>query len=297
MPVSTFYPDANPESTSVDGQTYRGTTGVNETFSTIRGGAGTNEWQSDTATTIEVRLDASTTSNQYQMLGRSFLLFDTSSLPDDAIINSVTLSLYGNGKVTTLGTTGFDVHVAASNPSSNTAIAYTDHSNISRTSFGSLAYASYATGSYNDITLNASGIAAISKTGVTKFSLQSGWDLNNSFGGSWSSGAATLLRFESSDTAVSNAKPKLTIDYTEATTTSTTTSTSTSTTTTSTSTSTSTTTTSTSTSTTTSTSTSTSTSTTTIIESFIPEIYSIQSTEISEKIITTIPSVELIGEE
>ena len=213
MATVNFYPDASPERTTVDGTTYRGTTGVNEVFATIRAGDGTNEYQNDNATTFEVRLDGSGTSNQYYILGRSFVLFDTSSIPANARITAATLSLYGNAVITNLGSTGFTCEVCAANPASNTAIAYTDHTNISRTTFGSLAYASYATGSYNVITLNATGIAAITKGGVTKFSLQSGWDYNNSFGGVWAANQATLLRFESADTAVANAKPKLSVTY------------------------------------------------------------------------------------
>jgi hypothetical protein len=208
MATLTVYPDANPETTTVDGYALRG--GVNETFTTIRGGAGTQAGDSDTSVIVP-GLTATSTTNQYSTLRRAFILFDTSSLTSAAIISGAVLSVYGGGlKTTGLGTP--DLHVGSSTPASNTALVSADYSQRGTTSFGSISNASFSTSAYNDITLNASGIAAINKTGVSKFSLQLSWDINNSFTGSWASSAESEFSIVMSDTG-SN-KPKLVITYT-----------------------------------------------------------------------------------
>ena len=161
--TSTFYPDANPESTSVDGYVAR--TGVDETFSTIRGGAGTTANDSDNDEGYAT-LIASTTSNQYAQMFRSIVLFDTSSIPDGDTISSATISFYGNFKFNGLGSTNLEMDVTASTPAANTSLVAADYQQLGSTSFGSVSYASYSTTGYNDITLNSSGLADISKTRV-----------------------------------------------------------------------------------------------------------------------------------
>ena len=87
MTVSTFYPDGDPETTSVDGSAGRGT--VSETFGTIRAGAG--QFSDDSAALISrVQLEATTTSPNYDNLIRDILLFDSASLPDTDTIDSAT---------------------------------------------------------------------------------------------------------------------------------------------------------------------------------------------------------------
>lgn len=257
--TSTFNPDANVETTSVDGTASR--EGVNEPFATIVAGAGTNASDGGSNTEDTPYLVSSASLNNFQILRRSFFLFDTSSLPDGAVITNAVLSTYGTASSTKANQLGdADFHIASSNPASNTAIVAADYAARGSTSFGSISFSAFGTDQYNDIILNATGIAAITKTGVSKFSGQLSWDISSFFGGIWFSAASSGFRATFSDTAGSQ-DPKLTVDFT---TTSTSTSTSTSTTTTSTSTTTtSTTTTITTTSTSTSTTTSTSTSTTT----------------------------------
>lgn len=257
--TSTFNPDADPESTSVDGVVHRSS--VDESLSTIRSSAGNAVSDNGSNSEDSPGIVSSNTSNQYQSLRRNIILFDTSSLPDLANITAATFSTYGtaaNTKFNQLGSP--DYHLASSSPASNTSLAASDYSNVGTTSFGSIAYASFGADQYNDITLNASGISNITKTGISKFSAQISWDINNSFTGSWLALGQSAFRASFAEISGTSQDPKLAVDFT---TTSTSTSTSTTTTSTSTTTTTSTSTTTTSTSTSTSSSTSTSTSTTT----------------------------------
>jgi len=205
----TFYPDPHPESTSVDGRA--GRTAVNETFATIRAGAGTDSLD-DNAAAISAYLLGSATSNQFSHMYRGFILFDTNTLPDNAIISLAVLSEYGSSKANELGSP--DIHIVSSNPASNTAIVNADFTAIGTTSFGSVAYASYSTVAYNDFTLNASGIANISKTAVSKFGHTTNWDVAGTFSGTWASGKYSNIESLAADSAGTANDPKLVVTYT-----------------------------------------------------------------------------------
>lgn len=211
----TAYPDANVESTSVDGRV--GKSGVNQNFATIISGNGTFAADSDASTAFF--LQASTSSN-FQTYVRGIYLFDTSSLTSAATVSAATLSLCGNAasgdigatKIGNLGTTPF--HVCSSSPASNTALATGDYSSLGTTSFGEIAYASWSASSvYNDFTLNASGLAAISNTGITKFGTKLGWDIAGSFTGSYSNSAATGYAIFLADQTGTASDPKLVVTY------------------------------------------------------------------------------------
>jgi hypothetical protein len=204
----TVYPSAGSVS-PIDGRVMR--TGVNESFSTIRSGAGNSVWPDQTEGNIF--LVASSTSNQYQELVHWYHCFDTSALTSAATISAAVMSLFGSGKDNQLGSP--DYHVASASLASTSALANGDFQNIGRTSFGSVAYASWSTTGYNNITLNASGIAAISKTGVTQFSGQLSWDiLNSTTGLTWSNSAGSRFNAYFADQTGTTNDPKLVITYT-----------------------------------------------------------------------------------
>ena len=206
----TAYPDpGNPGTTTCDAWLDRN--GVDETLSTLRGGVG-NQVGTDTA--LYVWLQASTTSNQFARCIRSGALFDTSSLTASAIVSSATLSLWCLGGNLTLGTPG--VVVSGFTPASNTSLAASDYQNVGlSTSYGSIASGGVDTSNtvYSVCTLNSAGRSAIAKTGVTKCALTSDWDFNNSFTGSWASGAGGYLQFWSSDQTGSSNDPKLEVTF------------------------------------------------------------------------------------
>jgi hypothetical protein len=189
----------------VDG--YAGRDGVNEIFGTIIAGAGNNSGAVGAAENFKIYASATTSqfANNYRYIG----LFDTSTLTANANISSATLGFYVNGKTTGLG--DVDLHVVASNPSANNALANSDYGTVESTTFGNVTYAGVTASAFNDITLNATGLAAISKTGISKFGTRNSWDLSGSFGGAWSSGADSGFNMDTSD---GTNKPRLIIDYT-----------------------------------------------------------------------------------
>ena len=113
-------------------------------------------------------------------LRRSWFLFDTSVIPDDDSIDSVTITLYGSGRATT-DTIGTSADVVAATTASDTGYTASDFGNVSFSSFASIASGSWDTtdGNPNDFSLNASGEANVSKTGTSKFALLTGTDVSN----------------------------------------------------------------------------------------------------------------------
>ena len=208
MAQSTFYPDASPESTSVDGWVMKDGGGTNWSTDYVNASAGTSA--DDSGNSIRVRNHAY--SSEFT-IERAFLLFDTSSLPDDATIDSATLSVY----VSTVWDEDNDasayMNVFSASPASDTAIVTGDLDQVGSTKFSSDAdLTGMSTAAYLDFTLNASGLANISKTGISKFSIREGHDIDDH--AIASNGDDSGIEFESSDNA-SN-KPKLVVNYTEA---------------------------------------------------------------------------------
>ena len=209
MTSTVVYPDANPETTSVDG--WVGRNSVDQTFTNLRAGAGTIATDNDTE--IPVQTVASTTTDQFQNMLRGIVLFDTSSIPDADVISAATLGLNLSSKLTDLGDT--DIQVVASTPASNTALANSDYGNLGSTTFGATGNISGLTlDVYTDVSLNASGISAISKTGVSKFGLRLGWDYSGTFGGTWVSEAVTQGTPRSAEAVAGTTQdPKLTVTH------------------------------------------------------------------------------------
>jgi hypothetical protein len=106
---------------------------------------------------------------------RGALFFDTSSLPDSAVITSATLSLYGYFNESE---TDFDITVVDGSLLNDPLVA-SDYGDLlnQTTSGGAFNTAGFSTSGYNDILLNAVGMGWISKTGVTKLGLRNSNDI------------------------------------------------------------------------------------------------------------------------
>lgn len=182
---TTFNPDADPETTSVDGgvKYYVSPTSAAIAWATARahGGSvgdadGTNSILMDWATG---NIDAQ---DKCSSLARQILLFDSKSLTSGATDLSGIFSVYGRSK-SDANSDAPTYNVYSSNPASNTAIASTDFdiNDFGSTAFcdTSLTYASIDTSGYNDFTLNANGINNISLTSISKFSTRWGGDVSN----------------------------------------------------------------------------------------------------------------------
>lgn len=154
-------------------------------------------------------LKASTTTNQFAELIKTGVNFDTSALTSLVTVSAATLSLWVAAKSNGLGDDSYGL--VSYSPASPASVAAVDW-----LSFGSsilsnaLTYASITTGAYNDFTLNAGGIAAINKVGITSFGIFSKWAIDQVFTGTWASGASSSITYNTADSAH---PPILTITY------------------------------------------------------------------------------------
>jgi hypothetical protein len=203
----TAYPDPNPESTTVDGRCMNGVT--DNTWTVMQGGAGTSA-QDSSAQDEGTFIQSSSTTNQYVQMSRCPFLFLTSSIGSDAI-SSATFSVVGYSKGDP-GSWGISMNITSSAPASNTALVGGDFDSFGNTEFSTdISYASFNNAGYNNFTLNASGIAAINKAGVTKLGAREGsFDIPNS-APSWSSGRFAYLAVKYADTTGTSEDPKLVV--------------------------------------------------------------------------------------
>jgi hypothetical protein len=170
----TFYPDAHPESASVDGDV--GHDPPQHLWTTIIA-LTTGDWAQASATTMSLFLISGGDTNQYvDYFIRGILCFLTSTLGAEASLLAGTFSTYGTAISDLFAAPGY-ICLVSSNPASATALITADLRVHGTTDYTvRKAVAAYSITGYNDWVLNAAGLAAISKTGVTKFGTRSGWD-------------------------------------------------------------------------------------------------------------------------
>ncbi len=114
-------------------------------------------------------------------INRHFDPFDTSTLPDHCTVvlgAGTFLRLVGDGTAVQDADTE-TLHIVASNQNDPTNLVLADYDQLGTISFGSMLVSAWNANGNNDIQLNAAGIAAISKTGYTKFGLRFGRDIAN----------------------------------------------------------------------------------------------------------------------
>lgn len=170
--TTTIYPDAHPETSTVDGSV---TNGFNANWATVRNGV-TGTSANDNAAEDRAFQTHFTGGNYF--VQRGFFLFNTASIPDADTVSSATFSLFtGSTGIQTGG--GGDVDIVSSSPASNTAIVTADFDQVGSVSFATAALTSLSAGAYNDFSLDANGVANVSKTGVSKFGVRGSKDLDN----------------------------------------------------------------------------------------------------------------------
>jgi len=201
--TSTFYPDAGTGGTTVDGN--------------ILNTAGGN-WANARSATVgtNVQDTAAQNDNFFQLrtavIGRIVLLFDTSALAGDTLI-SATLSQ--EISYVTGGDSNSDqaINVVSASPASNSALVLADYNiaNFGATRFSSdLTITSAMTSNaYRDFVLNASGLANIALSGISKFGIRFQKDLDNSDPG------VNKIRVRSvyADTSGTSSDPKLVVEH------------------------------------------------------------------------------------
>jgi hypothetical protein len=205
LTVSTFYPDPHTESVSVDG--YVESANTTDSWAVAR--AATSGNASDTAVTDWL-------GTRYEGGGyfeRAFYLFDTSAIGDSDTIDSGTLSLYWDTNKINGDNDGQDyLSIVSTTPASNTALASGDFDQIGTTKGSSdIDISSLSGGGYKDFTLNATGLGWVTATGVSKFGMREGHDIENA---PIASSQVNIAIFYFADQPDITNDPKLTITHT-----------------------------------------------------------------------------------
>ena len=212
MATLTVYPDPHTETTSVDGAVRQNN--VDLSWANIRGATDGNAALPSTTNGQMVAIGTTVAASNWRYMYRAIFLFDTSALTASASISSATCSFVGRG------TDGDDftqsVSLVQSTPASNTDVTTADYDQVGTTKQATdIPIASFdVTGTvYTDFALNATGLASISKTGVTKFGARCSSDQANSEP-SWVSNKISSLYIFWADETDTTTDPKLTITYT-----------------------------------------------------------------------------------
>ena len=208
MATTNFYPNAHPETTSVDGYCYHN---QNHTaWAALVAAAGNAVY--DSSDTMQIIIFSSASTNNWSQICRAILLFDTSALGAGCTILSATLHLTGCAKVDNLGITP-SINIYGATPASNTALAATDYANVGSTPFcdTEITYASFNNGSWNIFALNVAGLAAIDSEGISKFSIRNAnYDVSGT-PPTWASANYSQMGFYSGDS--SHSRPYLAVTY------------------------------------------------------------------------------------
>lgn len=206
--TTTVYPDADPESSTVDGRVER--LSVDEAWATIRSGNG-NSATDNCTNCAAAAYNVSATTNQFQNIRRGQFVFDTSAVSTD-VVRSATFSLYGSSKYDT-GVDAPELCVVGGNTGSDTALAAADYQATGTTEWATnrITYANWDTAGYNDFTLNSTGESNINGSGNTDIAAILDFDLDN-VAPTWGSGyTAGFSPFHADN---GSNKPKLVVVHT-----------------------------------------------------------------------------------
>lgn len=205
--VSTFYP-------SLDGRLGTNVAGAGAVWSTLYNGAGTSA--DYTASTFFLNTNSTSTTNQFGSNFRDAVLFDTSAIGSAATVTNATLEVVVTSVVATLFAD--TVGIGTSDPASTSALVSSDYANSHWTSTRQatdIAVSSLTADSstYNVFTLNATGKGNINKTGITKFSLRYGSDLDGT-GPTWTNNNLNAVTFASAEEILPGDKrPRLVVTH------------------------------------------------------------------------------------
>jgi PKD repeat protein len=194
----TFYP-------SEDGYTQHGQ--VDNVWNIIRNGGGTGYGVEGITSVVDTV--AWTNTDKWVRISRGALIFDTSSIPDDATIDSASLGIWTSGT-----TQSPDVGIGITNFNIDGAISSDDYNNYDNTRYATDKNLSTMTGtsSYNVWSFNSDGKSGISKTGSTGLGIRTQFDIDNY--STWSNSANSAFTFRTSEYGVNN-RPYLTVSYTQ----------------------------------------------------------------------------------
>lgn len=216
MPTSTFRPVAGATAPA-DGHVRRD--GVNESFSSIRSGAGS--YNTETELSALAGLFASGTTDQYSDLNRAIFVFDTSSIPDTDTIDSATLYFTPREKNDGLGGS-HSICIVKPSPASPSDFANSDYNianwDMTKQTTADMTIGSMSVDTEFSLTLNATGLSNISKTGYTYLGMVLDNDQANS-APTWVSGQNAYVGMYSADETGTTKDPRLEVTHSAASTT------------------------------------------------------------------------------
>ena len=203
----TKFPDPNPETNTVDGYAY--VTG-NASWATQIAAAG--EAANDVAASDTPNFfSATTTSNQWNTIVRGIYLFDTAAIPDTDTIDATTFSLW----ITAISFDSFapSTGIVGSTPASNTGLVAGDYNQVASTRYATdVAWSGITINQYTVWTFNATGLANVSKTGITKLGTKVSADIDAS-SYTWASNANDTYTSYFADQTGTDNDPKLVVTH------------------------------------------------------------------------------------
>ena len=185
--TSTFHPDAGTGGTSGDWRVAydSGSNSNNETWATVIGANGNLVDSESVTSTTAPASRGSTIFEKWRALWVIHTGFDTSALPDGDTIDSATYSVMPKQALTSADGS---LNVVSSNPTSNTSGTVSDYQARGSTRFSTdHSVSDDVNDSYTDWSLNASGLAHITKTSISNFILTMAEDIDGT-SPTWSSG-------------------------------------------------------------------------------------------------------------
>lgn len=220
MASLTFYPNAHPEATSVDGWVVAdgGVSGLD--WATLIAHPGTDS--KDDGKTATVGITSSPNEDKWRYLFRVPLLFDISSMPSGIIVTSITLTILSKSSTDNLDINP-DICVFDSAPASNIALVAGDFDSFGNTPLSNAIpmIGGWNGSGSNTFTFNAAGIAAvlaaIAGDGILKLGLR---NANYDVAGvapAWkysATGLSSNFNFYIAEQG-GTARPKLTINFLE----------------------------------------------------------------------------------
>jgi len=185
----TVYPDPNPETTTVDGSVSDDRTdGTLQTAwdtahdSTSGNGGGTSDSNATQGSCV-MSAEVSGTTHRV-IIQHGYWLFDTSSIGAGQQVDSGTISIYATSTNNGDADAQAYIRLVSCTPASNTAIVAADFDqadsvNSPAAHATDVTIASWTTGAYQAMTLNATGRADVAMEGVTKFAMREGHDVED----------------------------------------------------------------------------------------------------------------------
>lgn len=210
----TVNPDADPETTSVDGRAYYDDN-ASLSWAAVHDepGTGARAGASDSATIANATCDKANIPASFRVM-RGFTLYDTSPLGPSADITDVVESLYGQSKQDNQSDS---IGIVQSAPASNMAIVATDYDGFTvhqDTATAMMTIAAFITTGYNDFTFDATGRGWVNKTGITKTGVRLLLDYGETTAHANPPGTAVnSVQFYCAEQGA-GFKPKLVVEYT-----------------------------------------------------------------------------------